>query len=201
MAVDQENPRRTRWPWLVGGLHDGDSIPTEFQGYHDALKMLKDVPRVSDEELLSETGMVAEEVYTPRRVGSSSSPLRVVFFAVSEMPESEAQAIIWERILERAFEKNLDEQLSAAYRDEMPGELRKVGSAILRGEYMRQGEHMPDAALAGLLRKAAQVLQLIPACPECKAPLIHRRPDQRFMEDDNYVACWNGHIYGLVGQQ
>jgi len=192
MAVDQENPRRARWPWLVGGSHDGDSVPTKFQGC--AFKMLKDVPRVSDEELLSETGTIAEEEYTPRWVGSSSSPLRVVFSAVSEMTEPEAQAIIWERILERAFEKSLYEQLSAAYQDEMPGELRKVGAAILRGE------HAPDVALAELLRKAAQVLQLIPAFPECKAPLIHRRPDQRFMKDNNYVQCWNGHVYGLMSQ-
>lgn len=39
--------------------------------------------------------------------------------------------------------------------------------------------------------------KLVPACPTCKKSLIHRPPDRRFMEDDRYVECENGHVWEL----
>lgn len=40
--------------------------------------------------------------------------------------------------------------------------------------------------------------RLVPSCPDCKTPLIYRLPHERFMEDDNYVQCVNGHVFELV---
>lgn len=37
-----------------------------------------------------------------------------------------------------------------------------------------------------------------PACPTCKELLIARPADRRFMEDDNYVECLNGHVFALA---
>lgn len=36
-----------------------------------------------------------------------------------------------------------------------------------------------------------------PSCPECKEPLIARDATRRFQEDDRYVECVNGHVWGL----
>lgn len=38
----------------------------------------------------------------------------------------------------------------------------------------------------------------IPVCPDCEGQLIYRQPDRRFMEDNNYVECPNGHVFELV---
>lgn len=36
-----------------------------------------------------------------------------------------------------------------------------------------------------------------PVCPMCKEPLVARLPDRRFMEDDSYAECPNGHLWEL----
>ena len=36
-----------------------------------------------------------------------------------------------------------------------------------------------------------------PVCPTCKEPLIARELHRRFMEDDRYQSCINGHVWSL----
>lgn len=43
-----------------------------------------------------------------------------------------------------------------------------------------------------------QIGQRAPCCPECKEPLVARLGDRRFMEDDTYAQCTNGHVYELT---
>lgn len=43
-----------------------------------------------------------------------------------------------------------------------------------------------------------QIAGAVPLCPTCQATLIARRPDQRFMENNGYVGCLNGHVFALV---
>jgi hypothetical protein len=42
-----------------------------------------------------------------------------------------------------------------------------------------------------------KIARAVPRCPRCKLPLIARRHDRRFIEDDHYVECIQGHVWHL----
>lgn len=42
-----------------------------------------------------------------------------------------------------------------------------------------------------------QIGERAPLCPDCKEPLVARQLDRRFMEDDRYQECTNGHVWEL----
>lgn len=63
----------------------------------------------------------------------------------------------------------------------------------MREEWHEEAERMSD-------RDIRRIGTACPVCPECKRPLVFRLHPRRFIEDDRYVECENGHLWSLTLQ-
>lgn len=180
-------PRNIDWPWTVGGTNDEVEVPLDMARERRPFVMPKgEIPEPGE---VSEEDRLEQEVYTPRQISTPNSDLCITYFAEENMSRADSTALIWERLCAKAL---IDERMEQVIPDAQ-------GLAnILREGATTELQRSQDVKLAEAMRRTAQILGAIPTCPQCQGWLIYRRPDQRFMENSNYVQCQYGHVYELV---
>lgn len=190
--MTESEARYVTWPRTIGGVNDEVAVPRDILNERRVFKMPGNIPEPGEP---AEEEKLVEETYIPRKVGMPNSDLRVIYFAVDTLSEQESAALVWERLCANAVFAAGVEGITDAIPDsgELAETLREAAAGI-----RVNAKHPTGLATAESMRRTAQILGLIPTCPECQRWLIYRQPHERFMENSRYVQCQNGHIFEVV---
>lgn len=161
-----------RWPYLVGGPSAGEPIGEESWGVSCLRTMLGGKGQDA----------FVESEYLNQRLGIGGTDARIRCFIYSETPQRQGQTLLLTQIFGYAA-----------------GAKGFYPEAHIPGSWRKLDELLRSPGVEGMeFLKREDFEKYAPRCPRCKSLVVYRDPTQRFMEDDNYVQCQNGHVFELV---